>query len=71
VNDQEAIEYYVQTVAAQVRAMPLADAVIFLRGALTIAGEHPAMEELRGTFRDLSSADDQLELMLKPGGPAR
>jgi hypothetical protein len=60
VNERE-IAIYVRTMAAQLRTMPLIEAVPFLQGALAIAGDHPAMGKLRGTMRDMVSADDQLE----------
>jgi hypothetical protein len=62
VNDKDAA-LYVRMLAVQLRMLPLADAVAMLRGALVVAGDHPAMQDLRGTFRDLVSADDQLGLL--------
>lgn len=62
-SNEDEIELYVRLLAAHVRQMPLREAVPFLKGALTLAGEHPAVEDLRGTCRDMASADDQLELI--------
>ena len=65
-DEQDDIALYVRRLAGHVRALPLRDAVHFLRGALAVAGENSAVQELRGTYRDLSSADDQLEQIADP-----
>ena len=68
-TEQDDIALYVRRLARHVRTLPLRDAVPFLRGALVLAGENAAVNELRGTYRDLSSADDQLEQIATPPGP--
>lgn len=58
-----AVEFFIKETAAHARSLPLNEAVVFLKGALEIAGDNDAVKELRGTYVDLSSADDQLELI--------
>ncbi len=73
-DEHDDIALYVRRLAAHLRNLPLRDAVPFLHGALVIAGENAAVKELRGTYRDLSSAADQLDQIAdlharEEGGP--
>lgn len=65
-SNPEAVARYVQLAAAFARTLPVADAVVFLTGAVEAGQGNAAVETLRGTLRDLSSADDQLELIAGP-----
>ena len=62
-SNEKDIAIYIRLLASQVRTLPMNEAVPFLKGALALAGDHPAVNDLRGTYRELASAFDQLEAM--------
>ena len=65
-GDRADVACYLQSLATSARTLPLAHAVRVLRGALLLAGDAPAAAALRDAFRDLSSAEDQLESLAGP-----
>lgn len=65
-SDAETIAFYRATLVATARTLPLADAVVFLRGALFVADDHHEMTEVRSAYVNLQQADAQLELIAGP-----
>lgn len=59
----EAMEFFLQSSVNHARTMPLTDSVRYLRGLLEVAGDHPAVSELRHAFVCLTESDRQLELI--------
>jgi hypothetical protein len=65
-TEQEVIAFYRAKVVETALDLPLRESAAFLRGALTVAGNHEAMGEIRSAYMRLNSAAEQLELIEQP-----
>ena len=62
-QDTTPTEYFVASLASDVRRMPVADARTFLRGLLILVGDDTRVDPLREIYRHLDLGDAQLELI--------
>lgn len=65
-TEAENIAFFEATTAAVVRALPMADALRFLHGALVVCGDHAAVANLRRAYIGLHESAAQLELIAGP-----
>lgn len=56
-------EIFIRQSIAFARTLPFGDAVTYLRGMLSLCGDHDMTPAVRDTFVRLSHCDEQLELL--------
>lgn len=56
-------QFFIKEAVAHARQLPLADAVVFLRGMLESIHDEPAFAPIRAAFAALSQSDSHLELI--------
>ena len=66
-SENEAIQFFTKQTVAVARSLPLADAILFLRGALIVAESSEVMTPFRAAYQQLQAADNQLELIRADG----